>query len=109
MTDLTLGEFGLVVLLAILKEGERAFALEVRRSVEEDLGRSVSRGAFYTTLERLKKKGLVDWVAAQPANARRSGTLRKFSVTPKGMESLRNTHRVLQERSAMLVQALEKP
>ena len=56
MTREYLGEFEQMVLLAILQEsGDGAFALEVRRRIEGDAGRGVSRGAFYTTLDRLEK------------------------------------------------------
>jgi ABC-type lipoprotein release transport system permease subunit len=45
-----------VVLLAILRRGENANALEVRRELEESAHRKVAKGAFYTTLDRLEKK-----------------------------------------------------
>ena len=54
-----LGEFEQMVLLAILQQEKKAFALEVRREIERSARRSVSRGAFYTTLERLERKALV--------------------------------------------------
>lgn len=107
MGDFSLGEFEQAVLLAILRQGDRAFALEVRRDLEEESGRPVSRGAFYTTLERLKRKGLVEWERAQPANARRSGVQRFFSVTPRGMENLRATRAILKERWTRLEEALD--
>ena len=109
MADIALGEFEQVVLLAILRQGERAFALEVRREMEAESGRSISRGAFYTTLERLKKKGLLTWVSAQPANARRREAQRLFSVTPRGMHLLRDTQQHLKDRWMRLEEALGEP
>ena len=50
-----LGEFEQMVLLAILQQGEQAFGLEVRREIERSANRKVSRGAFYTTLDRMEK------------------------------------------------------
>lgn len=90
-----LGEFEQMVLLAILQQRDQAFALEVRREIEASADRSVSRGAFYTTLERLERKGLVAWVEESPDDARRSGPLRLFSVTPAGLEALRESRRAL--------------
>lgn len=90
-----LGEFEQMVLLAILQQGENAFALEVRREIEESAGRSVSRGAFYTTLDRLEGKGMVEWTEAEPG-ARRSGPLRRFAVTPMGIQALRASRRALE-------------
>ena len=52
-----LGEFEQMVLLAILQQGSNAYGLEVRKELERSAAREVSRGAFYTTLDRLEKKG----------------------------------------------------
>ncbi|HSG48752.1 MAG TPA: helix-turn-helix transcriptional regulator [Longimicrobiales bacterium] len=90
-----LGEFEQMVLLAILQQGENAFALEVRGEIEKSAGRSVSRGAFYTTLDRLEGKGLVVWTEEEPG-ARRSGPLRRFAVTPAGIQALRASRRALE-------------
>ncbi|MEJ2539137.1 MAG: helix-turn-helix transcriptional regulator [Gemmatimonadota bacterium] len=90
-----LGEFEQMVLLAILQQGDQAFALEVREVLEDRAGRSVSRGAFYTTLDRLEQKGLVTWLEEE-AGPRRSGPLRRFQVTPEGVESLRTSRRALE-------------
>jgi len=106
--ETALGEFEQMVLLAILRQGDGAFALEVRREIERESGRGVSRGAFYTTLERLNRKGLVTWREAQPAGSRRREAHRLFSVTPEGMEMLRSTKRQLQARWTSLADALEE-
>lgn len=90
-----LGEFEQMVLLAILQEGERAFALEVRREIEKTADRTVSRGAFYTTLDRLQRKGLVSWTEETPEDPRRNASLRRYRVTPAGLESLREARRVV--------------
>lgn len=90
-----LGEFEQMVLLAILQQREDAFALEVRREIERSADRSVSRGAFYTTLERLNRKGFVDWVEESSDDPRRTGPLRRFSVTPAGLGALREARKAL--------------
>jgi DNA-binding PadR family transcriptional regulator len=108
MPELHLGELEQVVLLGIMEQGAQAFSLEVRRGIEESTGQTVSRGAFYTTLERLKRKGLVEWEASEPRNARRKGTQRRFSVTPAGLEALRSTRATLHARWMQLEQALER-
>lgn len=88
-----LGEFEQMVLLAILQQGDRAFALEVRREIERSAERTVSRGAFYTTLDRLEDKGFVEWSEAESGDPRRTGPLRLFSVTPEGLDALRTSRR----------------
>jgi DNA-binding PadR family transcriptional regulator len=90
-TNRFLGEFEQMVLLAILQQREAAFALEVRREIEVSAGRSVSRGAFYTTLDRLEGKGYVRWTEEEPGDGRTSGPLRRFEVTKEGLEALRTS------------------
>lgn len=94
-----LGEFEQMVLLAVLQQGENAFALEVRREIETSANRSVSRGAFYTTLDRLERKGFVRWEERQPDDSRRSAPLRHFAVTDEGIEALRTSRRAIDSLS----------
>lgn len=108
MTDPQLGLFEQAVLISVLREGAGAFALEVRRSLEVDSGRPVSRGAFYTTVERLKRKGLLAWETLRPEGERRDAKQRRFSVTPAGMEALRDAKRSLEARCARIGQVLEE-
>ncbi len=103
-----LGEFEQMVLLAILQQGDDAFALEVRREIETSAERAVSRGAFYTTLDRLERKGLVCWEERQPRDSRRSAPLRHFTVTRGGVEALRTSRRALESLSRGL-DLLEQP
>lgn len=94
-----LGEFEQMVLLAILQQGEGAFALEVRREIEESTGRQVSRGAFYTTLDRLQRKGMVSWTEKEPEDSRRSGPLRNYAVSPAGLQALQESREALDRLS----------
>ena len=90
-----LGEFEQMVLLAILQQGERAFGLDVRRELERSAGKNVSRGAFYTTVERLQRKGVLDWELLPPAGDRGGAAQRRFRVTKAGVEALRDARRAL--------------
>jgi len=90
-----LGEFEQMVLLAILQQGDTAFGLEVRREIEKSADRSVSRSAFYTTLDRLESKGLVEWREGEPDDSNRKTPVRLFCVTEKGKEALLRSRRAL--------------
>lgn len=90
-----LGEFEQMVLLAILQQRENAFGLKVRRELERSTGRKVSRGAFYTTLDRLEKKGYVEWTEKTPQDSARTAPLRQFSVTSAGLHALRASRKAL--------------
>ena len=89
MTRALLGEFEQRVLLAILRAGDEPTALEVRRELERVLDRDVSRGAFYTTLERLEAKGRLTWETRPGRRARQELPERRLQVTPQGLEDLR--------------------
>jgi len=92
-----LGEFEQRVLLAILRCDAKATPIEVRREVLRASGHEPSRGAFYTTLDRLEGKGLVRWTASQGVEGRDGLTQRTFTVTPDGVTALKASRKALLE------------
>ena len=56
---LYLGEFELLVMLAVIRLGEGAYGVPISREIEQQTGRDVAFGTVYATLERLQKKGFV--------------------------------------------------
>jgi PadR family transcriptional regulator, regulatory protein PadR len=54
-----LGEFELMVLLALIRLGEDAYGVPICHEIEKRSGREVALGSVYATLERLEEKGLV--------------------------------------------------
>ncbi len=97
-----LGEFEQMVLLAILQQDDVAFGLEVRREIEESTGKAVSRGAFYTTVDRLERKGFVAWEEAPPGGRRGDAPQRLFRVTAAGIDALRASRRAIEVLSRNL-------
>ena len=92
-----LGEFEQRVLLAILRCDGRAYPIEIRKEVARASGHEPSRGAFYTTLDRLEAKKLVRWTT-ESGDANREGLAqRKFAVTPEGVTALRASRKALLE------------
>lgn len=91
-----IGEFELLVVLAILRQGETPYANEIRRDLEENARRSVTRGALYRTLDRLKDKGLIAWEMEPGAPNNRGGhPRRRLKVTRTGIEAVRESRSVL--------------
>ena len=90
-----LGEFEQRVLLAILRCGGKAFPLEIRKEVARASGHEPSRGAFYTTLDRLEAKRLVRWTTEKGDAGREGLPQRKFAVTPDGIKALRASRKTL--------------
>lgn len=90
-----LGEFEHMLLLAILQTEGSANAFEIRKELEESAGRRVSKGAFYTTLDRLERKGLLTWKAEEVEGTRGGLPQRFFKVTPQGVAELRRSRNAL--------------
>ncbi len=91
-----LGEFEQRLLLATLRSGDQAFALDVRREIERASGHSVSRGAFYTTIDRLAAKGLLSWTLVPGGDNRDQQPQRRLQVTEPGLRELRASRRTLE-------------
>ena len=90
-----MGDFETLVLLAILRLGNRAYGMEVREEIERRTRREVSYGAVYTALDRLERKGFVTFELGEPT-AERGGKARKyFRVERTGSEALRETRKAL--------------
>jgi PadR family transcriptional regulator PadR len=83
-----LGTFEQVVLLAVLRIGDGAYAPLVRKELEEGLGRHVSRGSVYVTLDRLERKGLLRSSAGEAEPERGGHPKRYLAVTEKGAAAL---------------------
>lgn len=102
-----LGEFEQMVLLAILQGGEEANALQVRRELEESANRSVSKGAFYTTLDRLEKKGYLTWTEQSSTDVRGGLPQRYFKVSAQGVAELQKSREALMQLWRGLDRVLE--
>ena len=90
-----IGEFEQLLLLAVLRLDVGAYGLEIARELEARAGRSVSRGALYTSLDRLEDKGLVRWKTAAGTPARNGLPRRLYEVTPAGVAALRASRETL--------------
>jgi DNA-binding PadR family transcriptional regulator len=91
-----IGEFELLVLLAILRQSEEPYANRVREDLEENADRRVTRGALYRTLDRLATKGLVEWEMEPSGTPERGGhPMRRLRVTDEGREVARASRDVL--------------
>lgn len=94
-----LGEFEQLLLLAILQLGDEAYAVPVRALLTDRAKRRVSRGALYTSLERLEVKGLLTSRVGDPIAVRGGRARRYFTVTPRGLEALRTAHAAVADLS----------
>jgi len=87
----TIGGFEQLVLLATLRLGPEAYAVTIRRELEERGGRNVSRGALYTVLERLESKGLLSSRMGDPLPERGGRARRYYRVTASGVNRVKSS------------------
>jgi DNA-binding PadR family transcriptional regulator len=90
-----LGEFELMVLLALIRLGEDAYGVPISREIEERAGREVALGSVYAALERLEGKGLVTSRLGDPTAERGGRAKRYFRITANGLREVRETQRAL--------------
>ena len=91
-----LGEFEQVVLLAILRLGDDAYAVSVHNEILRCTGRAVSRGSIYITLDRLETKGYLKSRLADPTPERGGRAKRYYALRPRAVEALRECRRQLE-------------
>jgi DNA-binding PadR family transcriptional regulator len=95
-----LGELELLVLLAVLRLGEEAYGLKVRRELAAHSNRDVAIGAVYSALDRMERKGLVSSRLSEPIAERGGRARRCFEVEADG--------RIALERSLRAIDALRQ-
>ena len=90
-----LGQFELMVLLAVLQAGDNAYGVPIAREIEDTTQKEVALGSIYAALERLEAKELVASALGEPT-AERGGRAKKyFRVTAKGHREIRDARRTL--------------
>jgi len=90
-----LGELEQLILLAVLRLGADAYGLSIARELEAQAGRRLSRGALYTSLDRLEAKGFLRWRLEAGGPERQSLPKRVYTVLPRGVSALRTSQQVL--------------
>lgn len=91
------GEFEQMLLLAALRLRENACGVSLMEELESRVGREVSRGSVYVTLDRMEDKG---WITSELSGSRpeRGGRPRRIvTVTADGFAVLRKSRAALLE------------
>ena len=78
-----MGHFELLVLLALLRQGDEAYGVPIAQAIE------------HNTLERLEEKGLVRSTIGQPTPERGGRAKRYFSMTTAGLREVRAAKKAL--------------
>jgi DNA-binding PadR family transcriptional regulator len=91
-----LAEFEIYVMLAILRLGDDAYGVSIRREIEERAGRPVSIGAVYATLGRLEEKKLVEFRVSDPQPVQGGRSRKLVSLTKRGLAAVEHSTAMLQ-------------
>jgi len=103
----TLGEFEQMILFALLElEEAEAYGVRIREAMEERTNRSLSSGAVYTALDRLREQGLVESWIGEPTHERGGRRKRHYRLAPQGLEALDRSARLFEEMSRGLLPTL---
>jgi PadR family transcriptional regulator PadR len=103
-----LTDFELMLVLAILRVGDRAYGVQIAREIEATVGRRVLLGAAYAALDRLEENGLVSSRTGSPTAERGGRAKRFFHVTARGVQAARETQQALVTLWRDVPQLMEK-
>ena len=87
--------------MAILKLGDNAYGVPVRRLIEGETKRRTSFGALYTTFDRLEKKGYIRSRQGGATRERGGRAKRYLRVEAAGLEALHASHESHKARANM--------
>ena len=90
-----LGEFELLLLLALLQAKDELYGVQIRAVIEKRTGRTVSPGAVYTALDRLERRNLVSSRLGDPTEQRGGKRKRYYRIEAAGATLLRQSQRAL--------------
>ena len=87
----TLGEFEFLVMLAVMRLGDDAYAVSIVDDIAERTGRTPSRAAVYVTLQRLEKANFVESTLGDPLPERGGKARRYVRLLPAGRRMMAAT------------------
>jgi PadR family transcriptional regulator, regulatory protein PadR len=90
-----LGDFELMVLLALMRLGEDAYGVPISREIEKQSGREVALGTVYAALDRLEEQRLVTSQLGEPTAQRGGRAKRYFRISKRGLREVRDARRAL--------------
>ena len=90
-----LGELEQLVLLAVVRLTDDAYAVSIRDEIEERTGIALGRGSVYVTLDRLNRKGYLTSTLSDPTPERGGKARRCFAITTAGRRALGAAERAI--------------
>ena len=88
-----LAEVELLVLLAVLRLKDDAYAVPIRSLIAKEAGIDLARGTVYVTLDRLETKQFVQSRLSEPTPEPGGKAKRVFRILPLGLRAMRAARR----------------
>ncbi|MFC1540235.1 PadR family transcriptional regulator [Gemmatimonadota bacterium] len=83
-----LGEFEIVVMLAILRLGQDAYGVTIREELEREISRTLTLGTIYKSLGRLEAKGYLHTRTSEPTAVRGGRRKKLYHVSVVGLRAV---------------------
>jgi DNA-binding PadR family transcriptional regulator len=90
-----LGNFELMVLLAVMRLEDAAYGVPIAKAIEETTGRDVIQASVYNALERLAEKGLITSRLGESTPERGGKAKRYFTITARGVREVKASRNAL--------------
>lgn len=81
-------------MLAILRLKEPAYLVNIRNTLLEHTGKDWAFGSLYITLDKLRKKKLVDTFTGKPRRTKGGKAIQYYRLTDKGLHALAEAKRL---------------
>ena len=104
----TLGEFEVLILLAIVRLKSEAYGATIHREIEARTGRSIAIGAIYTGLARLQRSGFVRATIGEPTPQRGGRRKKYYEIEPSGAQALAQSVNAFRQMTAGIEGELEE-
>ena len=104
---LYLGEFELLVLLAVLRLGDDAYGVTIRGELQRETARDLTLGAIYKTLGRLERKRYLSVRIGDPTPERGGRRKKLYHLEPLGARALKQSVAALRRLTRGLGRELE--
>ena len=79
-------------LIAILRLGENAYGVTIRRDIARRTKKEYTYGTVYSVLEQLLRKGYVDKAEGEPSPERGGRRKLLYGLTPAGKSALKRAY-----------------
>ena len=81
-------------MMAIIRLKEPAYLVNIRNFLLEHMGKDWAFGSLYITLDKLKKKGLLETYTGKPRHKQGGKAIQYYKMTDEGLHALAEAKRL---------------